>query len=135
MLSQLVTQINAYLGKITAVFLQTRGPKGYGFYINNNDGRFSFDIEPIVAPKNIAMTTTDIDVIKADIETNNRLGDTAFDAVQLIRYEWTAMGWVETVVTIQDIVKPGRLYFSPILRKVYLVDETFKVNQFKESTP
>jgi hypothetical protein len=129
-LDVLTQGVRTYLDSFKETFLGFKAPRGYGYYINNNDGLFQFDLEPLVTPFVVVNTAGDLTFCRDRIQVEGSSGDTVLDLRdnRLWTYQ-SGTTWTNTIVNIDSYMKPGRMYFSPYTRKVFIVDTLRRIEQ------
>lgn len=128
-----LTAVAAYFAKLAGMFAKTSGPASYALYMDNNDGRFSFQADALVAYLNICMSDADINQCKAAIEATG-IASALIDTRSLTWHYWNTMTWTTSVVEFGTIIKPGRMYFSSYNRRVYMSDAYCAVRRLVKHT-
>lgn len=133
---ELKQAVDRYLNWVVSYFKKTyptSAQKYYGLFVNNPNGNFVFDAEPIVTELGISTTQADLDhgrAIAANSGTRRVLFDTRTDELHV----WDNGVWTVSTVNRGDVFKVGKVYYSPFTQKVFLFDNTYQVEQIKGTT-
>lgn len=113
-MTDLVAAAHAFVTRINALFLQTRAAGFQALYIDNADGEFSVTPAPLVEALALVV----------DAEEKTFAETLAADHYDVRTHTWHRRvngSWTTEPVPV-PLVQPGRLYFSPLTRRVSFCD-------------
>lgn len=122
----LLNAVKSFLSILQDTFKPAQGPSGYGFYIDNQTGQFSFEVEPLVGELHIANSSDDLSYLQSEISED---GSEIIDIRDDTLYTRSNGSWTSTTINTSDYLKPGRMYYSPLTRKVFTVDIQQRIEQ------
>lgn len=122
----MIEQIKAFTTRLINAFSRTKGAKDHVFYVDNNEGVFSFAPGFAITVRQIGTTVAEVALAKTSIAQNYPNGGTTLLNSHLRIVEEldpATKTWSKSEVSYFDHVKQLRVYYSPWSRRIWAADK------------
>lgn len=130
-LAALKQAVTDYLALVVNHLAGVQGDRYNVLYVNNYDGKFEFDIAPVVTRFNLVDNDTDLTSTKTFVEQSSTT-TTVLDFRDDTLHDWDGSSWTTSTVVRDTVLSLERLYFAPIPRRCFFTVVVGISNNFGE---